>query len=323
MIRLLVGIAFVALAPLRLSAQPAVAREGFVVADDSIRLHYTIEGDGAQTVIVPAELYLRRDLGVLASGRRVVFYDMRNRGRSDRVNDTTHITIQWDVRDLESVRRHVGAERFVPVGFSYLGLMVMLYAIEHPDRVERIVQIGPVARRWDTEFPAELTANDPVPVIDSAARAALARLDSSDLATRDPRAHCRRRYELTRASLVGDVRHASRVPDVCAYENEWPRNFQRHLRHHFVSSVQHLDVPWSSFAAIRAPVLTIHGTKDRNAPYGAGREWVAHLPDARLVTVRGAAHLPWLDQPQLVLGAIDAFLRGAWPAGAMRVTEVP
>jgi pimeloyl-ACP methyl ester carboxylesterase len=274
-------------------------------------------------VIVPAELYLHRDLRELAKGRRVVFYDMRNRGRSDRVQDSTHITIQWDVRDLESVRRFVAADRFVPVGWSYLGLMVMLYAVEHPDRVERVVQIGPVARRWDTEFPPELTANDPAPVIDAAARAALARLDSSGLAERDPRAHCRRRYELTRVSLVGDPRLAARVPDVCDQENEWPRNFQRHLRHHFVSSVQPLDVPWSAFAAVRVPVLTIHGTKDRNAPYGAGREWVSHLPDARLLTVRGAAHMPWLDEPALVFGAIDAFLGGHWPGGASVVTGAP
>jgi proline iminopeptidase len=308
--------ALLALPSIEASAQGSVEREGYVVAEDGIRLHYRIEGSGAQTVIVPAELYLHRDLRALATERRMVFYDMRNRGRSDRVEDTTHITIEWDVRDLESVRRHVGAERFVPVGFSYLGLMVMLYAAEHPQRVERIIQIGPVARRWNTEFPRELTANDPRPVIDSAARAELERLERSELAERDPAAHCQRQYEITRVSLVGDPRLADRVPDVCHLPNELPRAFARHLRYHFLSSVQHLDVPWETFARITVPVLTVHGTRDRNAPYGAGREWVSRLPNARLLTVPGAAHMPWLDQPRLVLGAIESFLKGSWPAEA-------
>ena len=38
-------------------------------------------------------------------------------------------------------------------------------------------------------------------------------------------------------------------------------------------------------ARVRAPVLTIHGTWDRNAPYAGGREWALTLPDARLITV--------------------------------------
>ena len=119
-----------------LSSVPVPAKEGFIVADDGLRLFYKEIGSGTQTVIVPASLFLYRDLSALARGRRMIFYDMRGRGRSDRVVDSTHITIQWDVRDLETVRKHFGATQFVPIGWSYLGLMVMMYAAEHPDRVE-------------------------------------------------------------------------------------------------------------------------------------------------------------------------------------------
>lgn len=311
--------ALAAVATFSTNAPAQGAGEGFITTEDGIRLYYRIEGQGAQTVIVPAALYLERDLASLANGRRVVFYDMRGRGRSDRVEDTTHITIQWDVRDLERVRQHVGAERFVPVGFSYLGLMVMMYAAEHPERVERVIQIGPVPRKYGTEYPRELTANDPSPVPDSVARAELSRIRESDLPRTDPHAHCTREYELTRTTLVGDPRLAERVPNVCHMRNEWPANFRRHLGYHFVGSVQKLDVPWETFAKVTVPVLTIHGTRDRNAPYGGGREWVSRLPNARLLTVRGAAHLPWLDDPRLVLGAMETFVRGAWPQDAERV----
>ena len=67
---------------------------------------------------------------------------------------------------------------------------------------------------------------------------------------------------------------------------------------------------------ITMPVLTIHGTLDRNAPYDGGRQWAAELPDARILTVEGAAHAAWLDDPVTVFGAIRHFLRGEWPLGS-------
>lgn len=57
-------------------------------------------------------------------------------------------------------------------------------------------------------------------------------------------------------------------------------------------------------AKVTVPVLTIHGTRARNVAYGAGREWAAMLPNARLVTVTDAAHFPWVDDPELVFGSI-------------------
>ena len=220
------------------TAVPGATRsEGFVEADDGLRIYYRSAGGGSQTVIVPASLYLYRDLSKLASGRRIIFYDMRGRGRSDHVADSSHISIQWDVKDMEAVRRHFAVERFVPVGWSYLGLMVMLYASEHPERVERVVQIGPVPRKFGTEYPHEQTANELPPIPDSAGRAELERLGRSGLAEQKQAELCRRQYELTRAALVGDARLASLEPNVCAYANEWPVNFARHHQNHFVGSV--------------------------------------------------------------------------------------
>jgi pimeloyl-ACP methyl ester carboxylesterase len=295
--------------------------EGFVTTEDGLQLFYREVGSGSQTVIVPASLFLYRDLSALATGRRMIFYDMRGRGRSDRVAYSTHITIQWDVRDLETIRKHSGAEQITPIGWSYLGLMVMMYAAEHPDRVERVVQIGPVSRKYGTTYSRDLTAADLPPVPDSAANAEIARLRRSALATQNPMALCRREYQLTRAGLVGDPRLEYKVPDVCEYENEWPMNFGRHIRHHFVGSIMPLDMSWTTFARVAMPVLTIHGTHDRNASYGAGREWVSQLPNARLLTVPGAAHMPWIDQPALVLGALDEFLKGEWPPDARPVAN--
>ena len=61
-----------------------------------------------------------------APGRTVLFYDMRNRGRSDAVKDLSQVTMENDVRDLESVRAHFGVKKATLIGYSYLGFMVVL-----------------------------------------------------------------------------------------------------------------------------------------------------------------------------------------------------
>ena len=129
---------------------------GWVAGADGVRLYYEKIGTGPRTVIVPGRLFLARDLAPLGDRHTLILYDMRNRGRSSRVEDGSLLTIQKDVEDLEAVRRHFRVERFVPVGYSYLGFMVVLYAMDHPDRVERLVQLGPVPRKFGTEYPASL-----------------------------------------------------------------------------------------------------------------------------------------------------------------------
>jgi proline iminopeptidase len=296
---------------------------GYVTAADGVRLYYEKIGWGPEVVLVPGRLFLARDFARLASSERtLVFYDMRDRGRSDGVADTTALSIQHEVADLESVREHFGAPRVSVIGYSYLGLLVALYAIAHPERVERIVQLGPVPRRYGTRYPAALTARDSVPVFDSAAVRRVRELRAAGYDRTHPREFCEIAWSVDRVGLVGDPANADRLgPGPCDMPNEYPINLARHFRYAF-ASVQRLDVPAEDVRRIAAPVLTIHGTKDRNADYGSGREWAATLRDARLLTVRGAAHQSWAEYPELVIGAIGTFLRGEWPAGAERISRV-
>jgi pimeloyl-ACP methyl ester carboxylesterase len=135
------------------------AEEGMVDGADGVRLHYSKIGSGKTVLIIPAELFLFDDFKQLADQATVIAYDMRNRGRSART-PLDKVSIQADVRDLEAVRRHFNVDRFVPVGFSYLGLMVALYALDHPERVERMIQMGPISMVANTEYPKELTHGD-------------------------------------------------------------------------------------------------------------------------------------------------------------------
>ena len=46
------------------------------------------------------------------------------------------------------------------------------------------------------------------------------------------------------------------------------------------------------------------------------------LPNARLLTVEGAAHQVTVDAPDVVISAIDGFVGGRWPPNAERVRRV-
>jgi pimeloyl-ACP methyl ester carboxylesterase len=304
----------------RTSAQQV--QTGFVTTPDGVKLFYQRVGRGDHTVIVPASLFLFHDFQRLAVGRTLIFYDMRDRGRSNAVNDPKRITIQNDVEDLETIRRHFAIDKPDLIGFSYLGMMVMLYATQHPDHVGRIVQVSPVPRSFTAKYPPSLTAQDTASVPDPAALKRLEALEKSGYIREHPKEFCEQEWQITRVELVGNPANASKLgPGLCDMPNEWPA----HLYPHFeasIASIQALDLPKEKVASLPVSVLTIHGTQDRNAPYGSGREWVLTVRDGRLVTIKGAAHMSWIEAPELVFSSIDTFLAGKWPAAAEKVTQL-
>jgi proline iminopeptidase len=221
---------------------------------------------------------------------------MRNRGRSSFVQDGTLLTLEHDVQDLEAVRGHFGVERFSTVGYSYLGKMVVFYALRHPERIERIVQIGAVPMALATEYPAELRNDDRDQVLDQEARANLRRLREENFNLEQPEKYCEEEWLVTRVLLVGDPAHVDELgKSQCDMPNEWPTNLVRHLFHHF-GSMSRFDLTPADVSGLRQPVLTVHGTKDRNAPFGAGKEWAEALPNARLLAIEGAAHQAWVQR---------------------------
>jgi pimeloyl-ACP methyl ester carboxylesterase len=297
-------------------------QDGYVTTTDGVRLFYQKVGNGTPSVIVPARLFLYRDFQRLAKDRSLVFYDMRDRGLSDAVNDPNRITIQNDVDDLETIRQLFAIDKPNLIGFSYLGMMVMLYATQHPGHVGRIVQIGPVPRRFDSKYPAILTAQDTESIPDPTALKQLEEMEKSGYIREHPKEFCEKDWEITRVQLVGNPANVGKLgPGSCDMPNEWPA----HLYPHFqasIASIQVLDLPKDRIASLSVPVLTIHGTRDGIAPYGSGREWAMTVRNGRLVTVPGAAHMSWVEAPDLVFLSIDAFLRGKWPDAAEKVTKL-
>lgn len=147
---------------------PPRVETGWVTSSDGVRLYYAKVGSGSEVAIIPGRLFTFSAFQRLAKGRTLIFYDMRNRGRSDAVVDPSKISLQHDTDDVEAVRVHFGIEKPDLIGFLYLGKIVVLYATLHPNHVNRIVQIGPVALKFGTTFPEALTAGDENKVPDPA-----------------------------------------------------------------------------------------------------------------------------------------------------------
>jgi pimeloyl-ACP methyl ester carboxylesterase/ketosteroid isomerase-like protein len=287
--------------------------EGDITTPDGVKLHYRKAGRGP-AIVVPLDFMLWDAMKQFADLGTVITYDMRNRGRSSRSSDPSTWTIDQDVRDLETVRAHFKLEKFTPVGFSYLGKMVILYAAAHPDRVRRIIQLGPAGNR-NVDPPANQD-----PGIPAADFARWQQLQKEGAMEKTPREFCIAQWTALRYMFVGDPAHAPRFPmdAACALENEWPVNVNR-VFEKLLASPRALTE--AELKTVTVPVLTIHGASDRTAPIANGRNWAAQLPDARLVTVPGAAHMLWLDDPVTTFAAMRAFLRGEWPLGSEKIAR--
>ena len=99
--------------------------EGYITAEPGIRLFYKKTGNGRKIVIVPNGFYYFNELEYLADFCTLVCYDVRNRGLSDSVSDSSKLGgIHQDVADLESLRSHFGFKKIHLIGHSYIGLMV-------------------------------------------------------------------------------------------------------------------------------------------------------------------------------------------------------
>jgi pimeloyl-ACP methyl ester carboxylesterase len=129
----------------------------------------------------------------------------------------------------------------------------------------------------------------------------------AERASHDPEELCRKSWAILRAMYVTDPADADKVRwDRCDLPNE--RSFMKYWTERIVPSIQPLSLTREAVAAVTCPVLTIHGTKDRSAPYGGGREWAQLLTNARLVTVDDAGHGPWIEAPSVTFETIDRFL---------------
>lgn len=292
-------------------ARPLRVEETAATTDDGVRLHVRIVGDGPQTVLVPVGFYLEDLLAPLADpGRTLVFYDPRGRGRSDAV-DSSQVSLKHQLADLDAVRRHVGAERVALIGWSGLGMELAVYAIRHPDRVTRLVQVAPVPPSWAPHTDRAIRQRQAR--MDSAAAAAFVRRRDAGEFEGRPEEECRAQERVVGPVNFHDPSLRARVADVCTYENEWPSRLGPFFQALLAS---YADYDWrDELAGLDVPRLVVHGADDA-FPVEGSREWVEGHPEARLIVLEKAGHWPFVERPGAFFPAVDRFLDGEWPAAA-------
>jgi proline iminopeptidase len=293
--------------------------EAYVTMEDGARLFVQTLGTGPEAVLILNGFYLFDDFRRLADHRTLVFCDLRNRGRSDHITDGSKLTrgVEQDVDDLEAIRHHLGVGQVNLIAHSYAGIVATLYAMKYPAHVTRAVQLGPMPPDQRTQYPAHLMCADATLLEFLTKAAQLEQQRSSE----DASSFCRKFWSLLRVIYVVNPADADRITWApCEFPTEL--HFMKYWIGSILPSIHRLHFTTAALAAVRTPMLIVHGVGDRSAPYGGGRDWALMLPNARLVTVDNAAHAPWIEHPDTVFGAIETFLDGAWPESAERVESL-
>ncbi|HEX5184459.1 MAG TPA: alpha/beta fold hydrolase [Allosphingosinicella sp.] len=309
------------------SAPAAADREGYVPTDDGARLHYRIEGEGPETLVVvhggPGNSMesIRPDFGPAAVGRRIIYYDQRGNGGSSLDMDPGRLAIGRQVADLEAIRVHFGLRKMNLLGNSWGGLLASYYAVAHPDRVGRLVlhDPGPPARAWLEAMSDEIGRRAKL-LPDPERRAYLAAANPlAWFRAPDPLVPCRTfMTTLFRLYAYDPESPGASHADPCA---DGPEAVRRQLlvNRRIWASLPNYDIR-PLLGRVTAPVLILYGEADP-VPRAAAEAWAAGYPNARLLVIPRAGHLSHVEQPGIFFSALDAFLRGHWPTGAIIVAQ--
>jgi pimeloyl-ACP methyl ester carboxylesterase len=263
-----------------------------------VNIAYQVLGDGPRDLVFVMgwvsnievfweEPTLARFLTRLASFSRLILFDKRGTGLSDRVTDMPSLEVRMD--DVRVVMDAVGSERAALFGVSEGGPMSALFSATYPSRVSALVMHGGFPRRIRTpDFPWGPTEQERRAWIEQMRREWGG---TFGLAARAP-------------SMVGDER----------FSRWWGRLLRMGASPAAVMALvamnDEIDIR-HILPAIRVPTLLLHSMRDATIPIGASRYMAERIPGARLVELPGADHLPWLSDAEAVLGEIEEFVTGA------------
>jgi pimeloyl-ACP methyl ester carboxylesterase len=247
--------------------------------------------------IVPAEIW-KLQVAFLSRRTRVITFDPRGNGASDRPEESTAYTRDQQTQDAVDVLDATGTDRAVVVALSMGNLHALDLASDHPDRVAAWVAIAPAIRDL-APFPPARQASFDRWAEDNGDDEGWGRYNRFSW-LRDypgfldfffdqlvPEKHSTKLIEdlvewgrgTTGETLVraegGRVVGKRRVEDQCVY--------------------------------VQCPVVVLHGTDDRVIPYAAGAR-LAELTGGTLVTFEGSGHAPQGRDPVAVNRLVDRVL---------------
>ncbi len=277
---------------------------GAIHTPDGVLIMYKKAGTGDQTIVVPNLTYINDGLRSLEDNYTLIYYDARNRGRSQTVMNGIQLKggINNDVKDLETIRQHFRLNQLNLIGHGYYGLVAALYGLEHPDKLGKVVMLNPYPAPVDQDAGQPFDSENTQAVQKSLTALATAKADMKDLE------YCERWWGILKAQYVGDEFKARGVDaQICKYPNEMPDRQLAYLEKYIEPSLEQLDYSRQDFAKIESPVLVIWGQKDRLYGKNTGKIWQSILSEASLTNLAEAGNMSWIEAPGEVAAAIKTF----------------
>ncbi|MFJ9410842.1 alpha/beta fold hydrolase [Streptomyces sp. NPDC101393] len=243
------------------------------------------------------------DLGGLAAHRQLVIPDSRGTGDSPAADDPSRYAFPHLAEDVESLRAHLGLERFALLAHDAGAAVAQAYAAAYPERLTRLVLVCP-GSRLQGELPDDAREifqarrdEDWWPQAAAAVRHLAETTDLEEvrelLFTAAPLGYGRWE-EPQRAHAAAEGGQLGPVPRA---------GFWQGVDEHTTRTV--LD----RLAQVECPVLVVTGDRDGLAGMRAGELVAESFPDARLRPLHAVGHYPWVDEPELFASTVEEFLR--------------
>jgi pimeloyl-ACP methyl ester carboxylesterase len=270
---------------------------------DGTELAYRVAGSGPVLVCIPggpgqAVEYLG-DLGGLSSHRTLILLDNRGTGDSQAPQDPATYRVDRLIRDVEAVRDHLGLDRMDLFGHSASGGICLLYAAEHPHRLDHLVLVGPSLRV--VGIPSDLGVDEVLALRAHEPWYADA-VAANHSEARSPQEL--ERYLWLAAPLLYGRWNAAAQAQAAAE----PAQFARPARDGFYAGFDPDPALPERLAALAAPVLLVAGEYDIWPTCAAVRELAALFGNADLALLPGTGHFPWVDNPASFAPVVLEFL---------------
>ena len=271
-------------------------------AADGVHIAYQLVGEGPIDLVFVAgwvtdieamweEPALAKFLSKLGSFSRLITFDKRGVGHSDRVPEAHLPSLETRMDDLRAVMDAAGSSRAIVFGISEGGPMAMLFAATYPERTLGLVLYGTAARyAWSPDFPQGMTQKDLEGVVDEFERSWGTR-ELAQSSLREWAAPGHVDDERLVDWLAGYLRRAASPGAAIALER---MNFDIDVR--------------NVLPSIHVPTLVIARTEDVAFELEATKQIADQIPSARLVELPGADHFFWIGDQDAILREIEAFV---------------
>ena len=255
-------------------------------------------GSGPPTIILHGgpgahHDYLLPGFDALARGRQLVYYDQRGGGRSP---VSREIPVGWreHVADLEALRARWELERLTLVGYSWGGLLALLYAAEFPDRVARLALVSPAPpwRAARDEFEKRFAEKN----LSADLQAQRSELRKTGLREHDPAQYAKRLFELSVAPYFHDPERARDLT---------PFRVTGRTQQEVWSSLGNYDLR-PAISALSVKAIVLHGESDL-IPIETART-VAQLLKAEFYPLSSCGHVPYVEALEEFVRLLDPFL---------------